>query len=61
MKARKSKTDVIQTVREHKPQFRLLDPAKISITIDQKTRVFHNKTKFKQYLSTNPVLQRKIM
>jgi hypothetical protein len=31
---------------------------KLSITIDGETKVFHNKTKFTQYLSTNPALQR---
>jgi hypothetical protein len=57
MKAR-SWTDVIQTLREHKCQPRLLYPAKLSITIDGETKVFHDKTKFTHYLSTNPVLQR---
>jgi hypothetical protein len=32
--------------------------AKLSITIEGETRVFHDKTKFTQYLSTNPALQR---
>ena len=58
MKARRSWTDVIQTLREHKCQPRLLYPAKLSITIDGETKVFHDKTKFTQYLSTNPALQR---
>jgi hypothetical protein len=31
---------------------------KLSITIDGETKVFHDKTKFKKYLSTNPALQR---
>jgi hypothetical protein len=58
MKVRRSWTDVIQTLRKHKCQSRLLYPAKLSITIDRETKVFHDKTKFTQYLSTNPVLQR---
>jgi hypothetical protein len=58
MKARRSWTNVIQTIREHKCQTRLLYPAKFSITIDGETKVFHDKTKFTQYLSTNPALQR---
>ena len=33
-------------------------PAKLSITIDGETKVFHDKNKFTQYLSTNPALQR---
>jgi hypothetical protein len=57
MKARRSWTDVIQTPREHKCQPRLY-PAKLSITIDGETKVFHDKTKFTQYLSKNPALQR---
>jgi hypothetical protein len=56
MKARRSWTDVMQTLTEHKCQHRLLYPAKLSITIDGETKVFHNKTKF--YLSTNLALQR---
>ena len=34
MKARRSWTDVMQTLREHRCQLRLLYPAKLSITID---------------------------
>jgi hypothetical protein len=56
--ARRSWTDVIQTLSEHKCQPRLLYPAKLSITIDGEIKVFHDKTKFTQYLSTNPTLQR---
>jgi hypothetical protein len=58
MKARRFWTDFIQTLREHKCQPRLLYPAKLSITIDRETKVFHDITKFTQYLSTNPALQR---
>jgi hypothetical protein len=58
MEARRSWTYVIQTLREHKCQSRLLDPAKLSITIYGETKVFHDKTKFTQYLSMNPALQR---
>jgi hypothetical protein len=48
----------MQTPREHKCQPRILYPAKLSITRDGETKVFHDKTKFTQYLSTNPALQR---
>ena len=58
MKARKAWTDVIQTLREHKCQPRLLHPAKLSITIDGETKEFQDKTKFTHYLSTNTALQR---
>jgi hypothetical protein len=58
IKARRFWTDVMQTLREHKCQPRLLYPAKLSITIDGKTKVLHDKTKFTHYLSRNPALQR---
>jgi hypothetical protein len=58
MKARRSWTDVIHTLRERKCQPRLLYQAKLSITIDGENKVFHDKTKFTQYLSTNSALQR---
>jgi hypothetical protein len=57
-KARRSWRDVIQTLREHKCQPKLLYPAKLSITIDGETKVFHDMTKFTQYLPMNPALQR---
>jgi len=58
MKARRAWTDVIQTLREHKCQPRLLYPAKLSITTDGGTKVFYDKTKFTHYLSMNPAIQR---
>jgi hypothetical protein len=58
MKGRRSWTDVIQTLSEHKCQLRLLYPAKLSITIDGETKVFHDKNKFTHNLSRNPTLQR---
>ena len=58
MKARRSWTDVIQTLREYKCKTRILYQAKHSITRDGETKVFHDKTKFTQYLSMNPGLQR---
>jgi hypothetical protein len=58
MKARRSWTSVIQTLREHKCQPRLLYPDKLSITIDGETKVFHYKTKFTHYISINSALQR---
>jgi hypothetical protein len=42
MKARRSWADVIETLREHKCQPRLLYPAKLSITIDRGTKIFHD-------------------
>ena len=42
MKAR-SWAELMQTLREHKCQPRLLYPAKLSITIDGETKIFHDK------------------
>jgi hypothetical protein len=58
MKARRSWTDVIQNLGEHKCLPKLLYPTKLLITMNAETKVFHDKTKFIQYLSTNPALQR---
>jgi hypothetical protein len=58
IKVRRSWADFIQTLREHKCQPRLLYTAKLSITIDGETKIFHDKNKFTQYLSINPALQR---
>jgi hypothetical protein len=58
MKVRRSGTGITQTLREHKCQPRLLYPTKLSITIDGENKIFHDKIKFTQYLSTNPALQR---
>jgi hypothetical protein len=57
---RRSWEDGIHTLRKHKCQPSLLYPAKHSITIDAETKIFYDKTKFKQYFSTNPAVQRKI-
>jgi hypothetical protein len=52
--------DVIQTLKEHKCQPRLLCPAKLSNSIKGKNKILHDKTKFTQYLSINLALQRLI-
>jgi hypothetical protein len=48
----------METRREHECQPRQLYPAKLLIIIDGETKIFHDKTKCKQYLSTNSALQR---
>jgi hypothetical protein len=58
IKARRSWRDVIQTIRKHKYQPRLLYPEKLSITIIGEIKEFHDKTKFTHYLSRNRALQR---
>jgi hypothetical protein len=54
----KSWEDIIQTLREQKCQLRLPYPTKLSITINRETNTLHDKTKFTQYISINPVLKR---
>ena len=46
MKDRRSWADIIQTLRKHKCQPRLLYPAKLSITIAGETKIFYDKIKF---------------
>jgi hypothetical protein len=58
MKTRRSLADVIQTLGALKCQTKLLYTAKLSITVDGRTKVFHDKTKFAQYIFTNPGLQK---
>jgi hypothetical protein len=58
MKGIRSWANFIQNLREHKFQSRLLYSATLSITIDGKSKIFHDKTKFTRYLSTNLTLQR---
>ena len=56
MKARRSWAGVIQTLRDHSCQPKLLYPANFLITIDGETKIFHDKTTFKQHLYTDPAL-----
>jgi hypothetical protein len=57
LKARRSWEDVIETLREHKcaPQATILSK---TLNIDGKTKIFYDKNKFTQYLSTNTAIQR---
>jgi hypothetical protein len=48
----------VEALREHKCQPRLLYPPTLSISIDGENKIFQDKAKFKQYLPTNPALQR---
>jgi hypothetical protein len=48
LKARRSWTDVLQSLSDQRNQPRLLYPAKLSITIDGENKIFRGKVKFKQ-------------
>ena len=54
MKSRRPRTYVLETKK--RPQ--TPDPPKLSTTINGENKIFHGKTRFKQYLSTNPVIQK---
>ena len=57
-KPRKSWADVLQTLSDHRCKPRLLYQAKLSITIDGQNRIFHDRTRFSEYLATNPALHK---
>jgi hypothetical protein len=57
LKAKRSWADVIQTLREQYCQPKILYPAKLSIIIDGETKIFHDKTQFKQYLPQSSPMQ----
>ena len=54
LKVRKPRRDVLQTLRDHRCQARLLYPAKLSSTLDRESKAFHKRTKHKEYLPTTP-------
>jgi hypothetical protein len=58
IKARRAWSEVMQILREHKYQPRLLFLTKLAINIDRETIIFRDKTKFKQYLHNNLPLKR---
>ena len=58
MKARRSWIEVLQKLRDNGCKPRLLYPAKLLFTINGENKIFQYKNKFKQYVATNPALQR---
>ena len=60
MKARRSWIEVLQKLRDHGCKPRLLYPAKLSFTINGENKIFQDKNKFKQFIATNPALQKVI-
>jgi hypothetical protein len=58
MKTRRFRADVIQTLKEYNCQPRKLYAAKLSIAIDGKNKIFHDKKQIYTIFSINPVLQR---
>ena len=58
LKARWALAYDLRTLRDCRCQPRLLYPAKHSITMNGENKTFHDKTKFKHYLSINADLQK---
>ena len=48
----------MQTLGDHGWQHKLLYSAKLEVTIDGENKIFQDKARFKQYLSTNLALQK---
>jgi hypothetical protein len=58
LKARRAWSEVFQALNENNFNPRILYPAKLSFKIDGAIKVFHDKQKLKQYMTTKPPLQK---
>jgi hypothetical protein len=58
IKARREWSEVFQALNEKILNPRILYPAKLSFKLDGTIKVFHDKQKQKQYMTTKPPLQR---
>jgi response regulator RpfG family c-di-GMP phosphodiesterase len=58
LKAKRTWSEVFQALNENNFNPRILYPAKLSLKIDGTIKVFHNKQKLKQYMTTKPPLQK---
>jgi hypothetical protein len=58
LKARIAWSEVFWALNENKFNPRVLYPEKVSFKIDGAIKVFHNKQKLKQYMTTKPPLQK---
>ena len=58
MKARRSWINVLQKLRDQGLQPRLLYPAMLAFTIDGESKIFQDKNRFKEYVTTNPALKK---
>jgi hypothetical protein len=57
LKARRAWSEVFQALNENTFNLRILYPAKLLFKIDGIIKVFHDKQKLKQYMTTKPPLQ----
>jgi hypothetical protein len=58
LKARRAWSEVFWALNENNFSPRILYPAKLSFKIDGGIKVFHNKQKLKQYMTTKPPLHK---
>jgi hypothetical protein len=58
LKARRTWNEVFWAMNENNFNPRILYPAKLSFKIDGTIKIFHNKQKLKQYMTTEPPLQK---
>jgi hypothetical protein len=61
LKARRAWGDIFRTLNENNFNLRILYPAKRSFKINGAIKVFHDKQKLKQYVTTKPPLKRFFM
>jgi hypothetical protein len=57
LKARRTWSEVFRALNENNFNPRTLYPAKLSVKIDRAIKIFHNKRKLKQCMTTRPPLQ----
>jgi hypothetical protein len=58
LKARRVWSEVLQELNANNFIPRIVYPAKLSFKIDGAIKIFHNKQKLKQYMTTKPLLQK---
>jgi hypothetical protein len=58
LKTRRGWSEVFQTLSENNFSPRILYPAKLSFKIDGAIKIFHDKQKLKQYMTTKPPVQK---
>jgi hypothetical protein len=58
LKERRAWSEVFQSLNENSFNPMILYPEKLSFKIDGATKIFHDKQKLKQYVTTKPPLQK---
>jgi hypothetical protein len=58
LKSRRAWSEVFQALNENNFNTRILYPVKLSFKIDGAIKIFHDKQKLKQYMTTKPPLQK---